>query len=906
MSRDNSELLRATTPDRVSSLHIVISSGTRLGPYEVIAPIGAGGMGEVYRARDLRLDRTVAIKVLPHHLSADARLRERFEREAKAISSLSHPNICALFDVGSHDGVDFLVMEYLEGESLADRLSRGPLPLEQVVRYGVEIAEALAKAHRSGIVHRDLKPANVILTRDGAKLLDFGLAKFAKGTAGSSHPDALTAALSHDKPLTEEGTIVGTFMYMAPEQIEGHDADARTDIFALGVLLYEMTTGRRAFEAKTRASLIAAILEREPPPIVTTQPLAPGGLDRIVRMCMAKDPDDRWQSAHDVAAELRWVREGSSAAAESLLPQRRKRSRALRAAALLGLGVLTGAAAAWLGLRQSDAPPPAAHFVVHTDSSAPLLHEYQSFAISPEGTHLVYRGLVGDKSQLVLRPLGSANATPLPGTENGHSPVFSPDGRWIAFMDSELDAVIKVPRAGGSRTKIAESPGGGLGLDWEGDTIYMTRAFADGLWAVPASGGEAHRIANIDPASQQRAIVWPDAIPGTNVVLATAWNAGAWDTARILAYPTDRGEPKVVIEGASFARYSPTGHLLFMRGGHLMAVPFDAKTLEAGRNAVAVVNRVAHGSADGEAHFAISPAGHLVYASGGDVEPQFDLVWLDQQGRRTKMVPTPRRYGSVSLVPGEQAAIVTLEGSTYDVWQLDLERDSLTRISHGGDDADGVVTSDGARVIWVSSRSGPYNLYWRPLDNSAPEEALKPSEHSQFVPTVVPGGTSIVYGEFGSGKRSDIWEMSLETRSTQPLITGDFAELAPAVSPDRQWLAFTSDESGRAEVYVTTYPQPGGKWQISTSGGGSPRWMPDGRSIVYGTTGQVLVASFETTPRPRAGNPRVIATGPFDDDYDIAPDGRIAVIEGDPHVTANEFHVVLNWATQLTSQVPRD
>jgi Tol biopolymer transport system component/tRNA A-37 threonylcarbamoyl transferase component Bud32 len=875
----------------------LLPSGTRLGPYEIAAQLGAGGMGEVYRARDSRLDRTVAIKVLARRFSSDPRLRERFEREAKAISALTHPHICTLYDVGSHDGTDFLVMEYLEGESLAERLARGPMPIEQVLRYGTEIAEALERAHRAGIVHRDLKPGNVVLTKSGAKLLDFGLAKFAETT--TSDPNAATIAMSHQKSLTEEGTIVGTFQYMAPEQLEARDADSRTDIFALGAVLYEMATGKRAFEAKTKASLIASILDRDPPPISTIQPITPPAFERLVRMCLAKDPDERWQSAHDVAAELRWI---ASSSTETIGPGARKRARTalLRNAALLLAGLTAGALIAFFATRGRTRDPQIARFTITTPPNAPVLLEYSPLAISPDGTRFVYRSRAAKSSLLYMRRIDGNTVTPIAGSEHGHSPVFSPDGKWIAFMVH--DSVAKVPAEGGARVKLADAAGGGLGLDWAGDTIVATRAFAGGLWAIPAAGGEPRLIRKTN-ASDERAIVWPSAIPGTDYVLATAWNAGPWDTARIMAYSIKDGTPKVILENGFFARYSPTGHLLFMRGGNLMAVPFDAKKLEAGMNPVAVVRGVAYGSADGEAHYAISRAGHLAYRAGADSDPEQSLVWIDAAGKRTPIVPTKRRYGSVHAAPGGRSAVVTLESSTYDVWELDFERDSVTRISHGGDDSDAIVTPDGSRVIWVSSRSGRYNLYSRPLDGSSGEEPLLPDGPNRFAPAMSTDGRWLVYAQFG--QRYDVYAFDLTTKQATPLVATRFDENGPAISPDGKWLAYSSDESGQHQIYVTTFPRPSGKWQVSIDGGTAPRWMPDGTSIVYGSeAGDLFIAPFETSPRPRAGRPRLLTKGRFDANYNIANDGRIAIVEGEQVVTAPEFNVVLHWAEELKRRVP--
>jgi eukaryotic-like serine/threonine-protein kinase len=855
-------------------------------------------MGEVYRARDSRLDRTVAIKVLPERFASDPRLRERFEREAKAISALSHPHICTLYDVGSENGTHFLVMEYLEGESLADRLAKGPLPVGQVMRYGIEIAEALEKAHRVGIVHRDLKPGNVILTKGGAKLLDFGLAKLSQ-TPAQSDPNAATMAMTQ-KPLTEEGTVVGTFQYMAPEQIEGRDADPRTDLFALGVVLYEMTTGRRAFEAKTRASLIASILDRDPPPISAVQPLTPPALERVVKMCLAKDPDERWQSAHDVAAELKWI---AATSTETIGPRARARTRRawLRNAALLIAGLLAGGAIAWFLARDDAGPAPVMRTTVRTPASAPVLLDLGALAISPDGGYIVYRARSGDDSRLFIRAAGRYDAVPLNGTDNAHSPVFSPDGRWIAFFRN--NTISKVPREGGAPTRLAESAGGGLGLSWQGDKIYATRAFAGGVWEISPDGAAAPRsIATT--SNEQRAVVWPDALPGGETVLATVWSKGPWDDAKIVAFPVKGGKPKVILESGHTARYSPTGHLLFMRGGNLMAVPFDAKTLVAGSNPAVVVSGVSHGEADGEAQYAISPSGHLVYVTGGDSAPQGTLTWIDASGKRRPIVPARRHYGSISLTPDARGALVTIESATFDVWHLDIERDTLTRVSHGGDDADAVMTPDGSRVIWTSSRSGQYHLHWRAADNSTAEEALTTGKEYHESPNVAPDGKSVLYTRMGESRKLAVWQLPFDTRKPRPLIESEFNEREGVVSPDGRWLAWSSDESGQREIYVTTFPRPAGKWQVSTAGGIYPRWMPNGRELVYLDGRELTIVPVETSPRVRAGKPRVLATGNFDDEYSIAPDGRIAVVELADRQTSDQINLVLNFGRDLGLRRP--
>ncbi|HEX8169734.1 MAG TPA: protein kinase [Thermoanaerobaculia bacterium] len=857
------------------------------------APLGAGGMGEVYRARDSRLDRTVAIKVLPERLSSDARLRERFEREAKAISALTHPHICTLYDIGSHEGVDYLVMEFLEGESLADRLAKGALPLEQVIRYGVEIAEALERAHRAGIVHRDLKPGNIMLTKSGAKLLDFGLAKFAQPAVND--PNAATAAMTHAKPLTAEGAIVGTFQYMAPEQLEGRDADARTDIFAFGSVLYEMATGKRAFDAASRASLIASILDRDPTPISTIQPLTPTSLERVIQVCLAKDPDERWQSAHDVAAQLRWIRDASS---ERIAPVARTRRALARNAALLAGGLALGALLAWLALRDRAVPRRVSRVSIAAAPGAPVMLRQSAVAISRDGRRIVYNGITGTTSRLYVRDLDRAAPVPIAGSDGAYGASLSPDGKWVAFFFN--GAIHKVAVEGGTPMKLTERIGGGLGLCWFGDTIYATRGFARGIWAVPADGSAARQVVKTNPANGERAVTWPDVLPDGKTVIATVWTAGSWDNARIVAYSTaDGAKKKVLVEGGSFARYAPGGYLLFVRGGNLMAVTLDPKTLEVGANPVVVMSAIAHGTGDGEAQYAISQNGDLAVVHGGESNPRHRLVTFDAAGKKSRLTPAERRYGSVRIAPDGRTAAVGIEEAMYDVWELDVERDSATRVSYGGDDTDPIWNADGSRIIWVSSRNGVLNLYMRAADLSSPEERLTRTDADQEPLAVSPDGRYLLFAQ-----ERDLWLLPFDTRVPRRLMQTEFEEQNASISPDGKWLAYSSNASGRTEVYVTTFPQPGANWQVSTEGGANPQWLPNGREIVYANGNGYYVAPIETSPRVRAGKPRLLFEGLFDTDYSVAADGRIAIVELTPRTTVAGIDLVLNWSDELARRVP--
>jgi eukaryotic-like serine/threonine-protein kinase len=878
-----------------------MQTGTRLGPYEVTAQLGAGGMGEVYRARDSRLDRTVAIKILPQRFSSDERLRERFEREARAISALTHPNICTLYDIGQHEGASFLVMEYVDGESLADRLAKGPLPIDQVIRYGVEIAEALEKAHRAGIVHRDLKPGNIILTKSGAKLLDFGLAKFSQMNQPSD-PNAATAAMQQ-KPLTEEGAILGTFQYMAPEQIEGRDADARTDIFALGAVLYEMATAKRAFEAKSKASLIASILDREPPPISTVQPLTPPAFERVVQLCLAKDPDERWQSAHDVAAELRWIRDTSS---ESIGPaaKRSRWKRIGRSAALALAGLAIGALATWLLMRGRTAPRATARYSITTPQQAPLNLGYGSMAISPDGTRVVYVAREAPSQyRLYMRTSSSPVARPITGTENGYSPAFSPDGKWIAFLAQ--GGLFKVPVDGGMPVKLQDRASGGLGVHWFGDTIYFTRFFTSGIEAIRAGGGTADEVVKVDPAKGVRSASWPHVLPGGEHVLATVWNNGMWEDAKIVAYSLRDGSSKVIIEGGSAARYVPSGHLVFGRGPSIMAVAFDPKSLEVSGTPVAVVNGVAWDSLTGAPQFAVSESGDLLYAAGGTIDESKTLLAVDRAGKETPIIATRRPYGDPTMSADGRYLAVTIEGATFDVWLVDVERELMTRVSFGGDDLDGVITADGSYIYWMSSRTGRYNIYRARTDGSGGEERVLSSDRDQFIGTIAPDHSFLVIAEAKTRSNVDIYVVPLNTRKKRALVATPYSEYPNHVSPDGKWLSYVSEESGRRELYVRAIDGSPMKWQISVGGAGGGGFTPDGRTILYRNGAKFYAVPIETAPRFRASKPVLLfEKTTYDNDWSITNDGRFLVMQAGPPPLTTQMQIVLNWSEELKRRAP--
>jgi Tol biopolymer transport system component len=881
---------------------MALSKGARLGPYEIVCPIGAGGMGEVYRAHDTRLERDVAIKVLPANFSNDSKLRERFDREARAISSLNHPHICTLFDVGRENGADYLVLEYLEGESLAQKLERGPLPLDQVLRYGIQIAEALERAHRQGVVHRDLKPGNVMITKDGLKLLDFGLAKPMAGASLAATAVAQLTVSRQQQPLTAEGTIVGTFQYMAPEQLEGRDADPRSDLFAFGCVLYEMIAGRRPFEGKTQASVVAAILATEPPPISTLQPLTPPAFERLVKTCVAKDPDERWQTAHDVKLQLKWIAEGGSQAgvAVPVAAHRKHREWTAWGVAAFCLLLAIGAAGAWW--QAASAPQ-------RLIKSAILLPEKTQFALmgrsgipalSPDGTRIAFGAIKDNQRGIWIRAL-SGEGKPLVGAEDGYGPFWSPDSRYLGFFSQ--GKMKKVAIAGGAPEIICDADDA-RGASWGSkDIITFTPNRFSPIYSVPASGGKPVQATDLGDALSNR---WPEFLPdGEHFLYVSSPTGSASNMSKVMLASTKDKSSRVVLDSAYNAEYS-NGQLFFYRDGMLNAQPFDLKSGALSGEPAPIAPDVQVDSLYSHALFSVSSVGMLVYQPGS-VSNLAQLAWFDHKGKALGSVGQSGLFIEVAISPdGKKVIVVEFQQSNIDLWIYELDRGIHTRLTTNGANRYPLWSPDGNYVVYASSKGkDKLSLYRKPVNGDNPPELLASAQSGLIPNDWSRDGKFVVVSTSTPETKEDIWIMPMAgDHKLTSFMQTPFNERAARFSPDQKWVAYSSDESGRYEVYLAPFPAGGRKWQVSNGGGSQPLWSRDGKELYYFSPDNTVMAVVVSAAgdAPKIGIPvALFKSHPRNFDYgiyDVTRDGRFLISSAADEST-EPLTLIDNWPALL-------
>jgi eukaryotic-like serine/threonine-protein kinase len=905
-----------------------LSSGIKLGPYEIVAPVGAGGMSEVYRARDTRLDRTVAIKILPEYLSCNVEAKQRFDREARAISSLNHPNICHLYDIGSQDGTDYLVMEFLEGETLADRLRKGAMPLNEIFRVGIAVAEALAVAHRQGLVHRDLKPGNIMLTESGGvKLLDFGLAK-AAGTISANPKSApllsavatVNSASPQLSPLTTAGALVGTIQYMSPEQIEGREADARSDIFAFGAVLYEMVTGRRAFEGKSQISVASAILEKEPQPIKDIQRSAPAALDYLIHTCLAKNPEERYQSALDVKLQLRWIAEAGQDPTTSGPPEKRWRKILPWSLAIALVATALALAATYLVTRPVPGTPLMVSLIPPAGVFPDIAGRNGPPQISLDGKRLAFVGcktvsasasIVGCKScSIWVRSLNSGDAHEVAGTGGGYAPFWSPDGREIGFFaDGKLKRVV----ADGGAVQLICDAEDARGGSWaKSGTIIFAATRGSPILRVPADGGTPVAMTRSAPASslaETGSHRWPHFLPdGEHFVYVSAPNGACTNLTEMHFAALDGKQDVSLMRSCSTAGFA-AGHLIFWRDGNLVAQPFDPARGTLTGTAVPVAQHVGFDLLFSFPEFSTSADGVLAYVSG-EGPTGARLVWYDEAGRVLGTLGDNDQYASVSIArDGSRVVVDTTRQGESSIRILDARGTRTLVTTVGATSGFPVFSADGRQVYFSSNKNGPYDIFVKAVDGSGEERELLKFDKGRLGAVFLTASTDGKYLAFETvdpiTKKEDVTVLPLVgDRTPRPFLHSSVDHGAPAFSPDGKWMAYESIQGGKREVYITPFPAGGAEYAVSTNGGERPVWRRDGKEIFYRESLRLMGVAVKTKgdtvdlSAPSALF-EVAARNLNGRWYDVGPDGRL-LMNTAPNVSqAQNFELLVNWPAEL-------
>jgi eukaryotic-like serine/threonine-protein kinase len=884
-----------------------LTSGTKLGPYEIQAPLGAGGMGEVYRARDVRLDRTVAVKVLASHLSSSLELKQRMEREARAISALNHPHICHLYDIGSQDATDYLVMEFLEGETLAERLRKGGLPLPEVLKIAIAIAEALTAAHRQGIVHRDLKPGNIMLTQVGAKLMDFGLAKATSPSLGvsGSNPPLLSAArtmsgASPMSPLTTAGAIIGTIQYMAPEQLEGKEADARSDLFALGAILYEMVTGNRAFAGRSQISVASAILEKEPEPITATHPLTPPVFEQVVATCLGKNPDDRFQTAHDLRLQLKWIAEGKTPTAKPAEYGRTKREGILAAVACVLALLLIASVIWWRASRPAERTE---YF------SAPLPFSARDLAVSPNGHTVAVVGRDSERKNLLwIYEPGAPQAKAIPNTEGANFPFWSPDGKSLGFFaDGRLK---RLDLSGGPVQTLCEAPTG-RGGTWNKDGVIVFTPSGElgfGLYRIAASGGTPSQITFPDREHAEDSHRWPVFLPDGNHFLYLAMDlSGQKVLNSIYVGALNSNERHFITQARANSAYVAPGYLLFYRDQTLFAQRFDANKLALSGEATPLLTEIEYLPRIHRAVFASTEGGVLVAQRSSDDTGASQLLWFDRKGQQVGVATKPGVYGNISLSPNGKfvaADAMDLATTNTDLWTYDLENESVKRLTFDpAIDSTPLWSPDSTRLVFTSNRARKFNLYVKNADGSQEEQLIPQEGLDRYPLDWSHDGKYVIYQ-----RGTDLWCVTFPERAATLFLKSSSAPNVARFSPDGKWVAYASNESGRWEIYATSFPAAQGKWQVSNAGGEQPKWRSDGKELFYlAADGKIMAVPVTTGANFDAGtpvalfqaNPREMVATTERFDYDVSKDGQRFLINTQLKSALTPMSVVMSWTASL-------
>jgi serine/threonine protein kinase/WD40 repeat protein len=888
---------------------MTLNPGQKLGPYEIEGAAGAGGMGEVYKAKDTRLDRTVAIKVLPARTAMNADLRTRFEREARAISSLNHPNICTLYDVGHENETDYLVMEYLEGETLGELIHKGPIEVKQALEIAGQIADALDKAHRQGLIHRDLKPGNVILTKTGAKLLDFGLAKLQMSGGVVDGVSGVTQTT----PLTGTGTIIGTIQYMSPEQLEGADADVRSDIFAFGALLYEMVTGTRAFSGKSQASLIASILKEKPRTLSEVMPMTPPALDRLVRKCLEKDPEVRWQSARDLSDEIRWISQSGSQAGLPAPVASRRKLRFRLGWGIAALAIVVAGTYAYLWYSRPEPPQDVVRFSIEP---GPNFQSIQWPQLSPDGKFLAFKGTDSAGQQKIwLRALNSMQAIPLNGTEGSLRPFWSADSRYLAYT-ANRSQLKKVPINGGPPQLIGEFPFAADGAWGAKDIIVFDGGATDSIRYVAAGGGSASAATQLDHEANENLHAWPDFLPDGEhfIYLAstdTTINSASY-MLKVGAVHSD--ETKALFLVSTKVEYCDPGYLLYVKDRILLAQRFDPDGLEVVGDPIPVAENIASPAGSAVAHFDASDNGTLVYMTT-DASSSDELVWVDRDGRELEKIGSPGKYGDVALSPDGNSLVYGLQDpqtERIDLWMYDLNRRVSSRFTFmDGNEFGPLWTPDGSEILFNNGSLPRIKPYKKPSNGTGESTPLLDSALALTVVTDISSDGTQVCLTAVPTNNPDIFVKDLtKDEPSLAVVNSDRQEFLGRFSPDGRYLAYVAQETDRGEVYIRSLTGSGGRWQVSSDGFRGMMWNPNGKEFIYvNSESEFISVPINTAGELKIGASKVLFKwrlpgGDFRlSPFTMSPDGqKFLVVSAGEQVEHPKFQVVLNWPKTIENR----
>ncbi len=891
--------------------------GQTISHYKILEKLGEGGMGVVYKAEDIKLKREVALKFLPTNALQGKEEKERFTREAQAAAALNHVNIAHIYAIEEFDGQMFIAMEYIEGKPLAEMVGV-PLPLEKVITYATQIVAGLQAAHEKGIVHRDIKSANIMVTDKGElTIMDFGLAK-----------------LANRSMMTQEGTTLGTIAYMSPEQARGETVDSRSDIWSLGVVLYEMVSGQMPFKGDYEQAVVYSIMNEDPEPLTSLRTGVPMDLERIVNKALTKSPDERYQHINEMLVDLRTLkknilslRKKTSTGSPAFNKHKRTRWQVVIpwSITIIAVGVAIVLWSLWRGA--TPLPEPPLMRFVHSLPPGQTIEDVESsgsaVSLSPDGSQLVYTASdSGSGTKLYRRPIDQFESTPIPGTEGASNPFFSPNGQWVGFFaEGKLK---KVSLMGGAPINICEAQSG-YGASWGADeTIIFSPTFTSGLMRVSAAGGAPQIVTNLKSEQGELSHRWPEILPDGKSVLFTINTGMSADAKHVAVLSLTSGKQPIVVKDGTNAHYVSAGYLVYLRAGSLMAVAFDVEQLEVTSPAVRVLDGVKFSRAGG-GHYSFSRNGSLVWIPAPDLTPstsefssavslkvaESSLFWVDRRGH-TQQLPLPSRgYWAPSFSPDGRRVALTID---LDIFILDLDRDAFTRFTFEGRNHIPIWTPDSRRLTFSSARKGHPNLFWKMADGSGIAEQLLTSKQHQDPGSWSPDGKLLAYTELHPETNWDIWLLGLKgERRSEPFLQTRFNEYHPMISPDGRWLAYSSDESGRLEVYVRPFPDGRGKWLISTEGGQEPLWAQDGQELFYRTGGKLMNVAIETDSSFVAGRPRLLFEWEYDSsemdprgspNYDVSPDERFLMIKPDPSLPSTKINFVLNWFEELKRKVP--